>query len=376
VTRIVQVANFFGPRSGGLRTALNALAAGYADAGHEVVQVVPGPAEVVEEQPWGARVVRRGREVPGTGYRVLRGPGVARTLDQLAPDRLEVHDRTTLRGLGRWASARGVPSLTVSHERLDRWLAQWLPPTLPLGRMADRANAATAASFDAVVCTTAWAAEEFERLGVGNLVRVPLGVDLELFSPRVTDSQLRGELAEPHEQLLVMASRLSREKCPQLAVAAAERLAADGVPVRLAVAGDGPLRRSLTRRAQDLPVTFLGFVPGRGAMARLLATADVVVAPGPVETFGLAALEALASGTPVVASVHSALGEVLGPDAPLAGATGADFARAVRAVLERAPAERRPAARRRAEQFPWSATVEGFLAVHRLQPARATRGAA
>jgi alpha-1,6-mannosyltransferase len=67
---------------------------------------------------------------------------------------------------------------------------------------------------------------------------------------------------------------------------------------------------------------------------------------------------------------------VLGPDAPLAGATGADFARAVRAVLERAPAERRPAARRRAEQFPWSATVEGFLAVHRLQPARATRGAA
>jgi len=40
--RIVQLANFYGPRSGGLRTALNALGAGYAARGHEVVLVVPG----------------------------------------------------------------------------------------------------------------------------------------------------------------------------------------------------------------------------------------------------------------------------------------------------------------------------------------------
>ncbi|MET0197687.1 MAG: alpha-(1-2)-phosphatidylinositol mannosyltransferase, partial [Rhodococcus fascians] len=40
--RIVQLANFYGPRSGGLRTAVDQLGAGYTAAGHEVILVVPG----------------------------------------------------------------------------------------------------------------------------------------------------------------------------------------------------------------------------------------------------------------------------------------------------------------------------------------------
>ena len=50
----------------------------------------------------------------------------------------------------------------------------------------------------------------------------------------------------------------------------------------------------------------------RESLAKLLAAADVVIAPGPAETFGLSALEALASGTPVVVSSRSALPEVVG----------------------------------------------------------------
>src|SRR3712207_7820352 len=52
---------------------------------------------------------------------------------------------------------------------------------------------------------------------------------------------------------------------------------------------------------------FAGHIADRSAVAALLASADVVVAPGPVETFGLAALEALACGTPVVVDQASAL---------------------------------------------------------------------
>ena len=66
---------------------------------------------------------------------------------------------------------------------------------------------------------------------------------------------------------------------------------------------------------------------------RELGAADVVLAPGPVETFGLAALEALACGTPVVVSGSGALPEVIGG----AGVTvtGEDFAGGVLSVLER-----------------------------------------
>lgn len=79
------------------------------------------------------------------------------------------------------------------------------------------------------------------------------------------------------------------------------------------MAGDGPYRRRLERLARRLPITFLGFLHRRLDVARLLASADVVVAPGPHETFGLAALEALACGTPVVASRSSTLADLVEP---------------------------------------------------------------
>lgn len=373
MTRIVQVANFVTPSSGGLRTALRHLAEGYASAGHEVVQVVPGPRDRTEQTPWGHRVELRAPEVPGTGYRLHVEPArVQRTLAALEPDRLEVHDRTTLRSLGLWAQRRGVPSVVVSHERLDRWLRQWLPARLPLDRMADRSNSALAGRFDNVVCTTDWAAAEFTRLGV-TVRRVPLGVDLDGFTP---DRTARPWLAGEREVLLVTASRLSAEKRPDLAVGAAAELLRRGHRVRLVVAGTGPLRSSLERQARGLPVVFAGYVEGRESMARLLGAADVVVAPGPIETFGLAALEALACGTPVVANVHSALPAVLGPAGRGSASTPRCFADAVESLLAVDERLRRRTARQRAEQFPWTATVQGFLDVHRLAGAPATGASA
>jgi len=359
MTHVVQLANFVTPASGGLRIALGHLAQGYARAGHEVTQVVPGPCDRIEDHAWGRQVQLRAPVLPGTGYRVLTDlRRVTAILTSLRPDRVEVHDRTTLRGVGRWARAAGVPSLVVSHERLDRWLRQWSSPRLPLDRIADRSNTTLAESFDAVVCTTAWAEQEFARLATGHVRRVPLGVDLLAFRPPASRAPAAG-------LTLVMASRLSKEKRPDLAVHAVAELARRGHLARLAVAGDGPWRTRL--QAQSGPeVEWLGHVRDRGAMADLLGSADVVLAPGPVETFGLAALEALACGTPVVANVHSALPEVLGTAGRVSASTPRSFADAVECLLLDPPEERRRRARARAELFPWSATVEGFLRAHGL----------
>ena len=197
--RIVQVANFVTPTSGGLRTAMGHLAQGYAGSGHEVVQVVPGDADGECRTSWGTRVTLRAPRLGATGYRVLADlPAVRRAVGRHAPDALEVHDRTTLRGLGGWARARGVPSLVVSHERLDRWLAQWLPGRRWLTVLADRSNTRLAEGFDAVVCTTPWAAEEFARLGTPRLEVIPLAVDLSTFpgrtQPRAAGADGRGRV--------------------------------------------------------------------------------------------------------------------------------------------------------------------------------------
>jgi alpha-1,6-mannosyltransferase len=377
VSRIVQAANMVSPTSGGIRTTMRHLAEGYAAAGHEVVQVIPGSRHRVEHAPFGRIVTVRAPRVPGTGYRIIAEPWrVTELLGALRPDVLEVSDRTTLRGLGSWARRHDVRSMVVSHERLDQVTRQWLPATarcvLPVQRFTDHSNAALAASFDSVLCTTQWAAEEFVRLGVDNLHRVPLGVDLAGFHPLRRRPVLRGDLGvRPGEVLLAHVSRLSPEKRNDLAIATLRELLRRGIRARLVIAGDGQSRASLERCAKGLPVTFLGFVDERGAVASLLATADVVLAPGPVETFGLAALEALASGTPVVAHRSSALPELLTPacGAAMAG-SGWTMADGVERILALDPIDRRLAARARAEEFPWSAAVDGFLHVHGLETDR------
>lgn len=369
--KIVRLANFVTARSGGLRTALRELGAGYLAAGHSPVLIVPGARYGDVETEQGRVITLPGPEVPRMGgYRVLLDRRrVADTLARLRPDHLEVSDRTTLRWTGGWARRHGVPSMMVSHESLDGLLRLFGGGN---GRLADLLNARSAAGFDRIVCTTGWAAAEFERIGVRDVARVPLGVDLELFSPGRRDPALRRRWAAPGDALLVHCGRLSAEKQPRRSLAALAEVCAAGVPAVLVVAGGGPLRPALQAEAAErgLPVRFVGHLRDRAELAALLATADVALAPGPIETFGLAALEALASGTPVVASASSALPEVIGA-AGLAAASDASYGAAVRTLLNRP--DRRVAARARAEQFPWSASVAGFLSIVTAGRASASR---
>ncbi|MFF5552857.1 glycosyltransferase [Streptomyces olivaceoviridis] len=372
--RIVRLANFVAPASGGLRTALRELGKGFRAAGHEPVLIVPGERHTDRDTEQGRVITLPGPPLPGSGgYRVLTDRRrVAALLEELAPDRLEVSDRTTLRWTGRWARRARVPAVMVSHETADGVLRTWGLPEHLARRAADSLNTRTAHVYSRVVCTTEFAEREFVRIGARNVVRAPLGVDLMERHPALRDPGLRDRYARGDEALLVMASRLSVEKRPGTALDALEALLRRGRRAVLVVAGDGPLRARLEQHARDrgLPVTFLGHVSDRTALGALQASADVCLAPGPAETFGLAALEAMACGTPVVASASSALPEVIGSAGATAAGGGETFADAVELLLDRAEPERREAARARAECFGWGTAVEAFLAAHDTEALR------
>jgi alpha-1,6-mannosyltransferase len=271
-----------------------------------------------------------------------------------------------------------VPSTVIAHERVDGVLRAFLPlGTRGAEQAADWHNATTAECFDRVVTTTHFAAQEFARLGIPS-DHVPLGVDLEEFQPILHQATAPRSL--PFTEgipLVVLCSRLSREKRPDLAIEMLRVLTQSGRPARLVIAGAGPLVRSLRRRAAGLSVELVGHLADRSAVARLLARADVVIAPGPVETFGLAALEALACGTPIVAASTSAVSELVEGDAGRRAAPEPRaLAAAVLALLAVPEAKRRLAARSRAESYPWSRTTDTMLELHGLKaPATSSPGA-
>lgn len=149
------------------------------------------------------------------------------------------------------------------------------------------------------------------ELGVEQPVRViPNMVDTGRFAPR-GDPELRLRYAHPEERLLVHVSNFRPVKRVEDVIRAFATLDA-GITARLLMIGDGPERPRAVEAAHELGVAgrvaFLGSFP---RVEDLLAVSDLFLLPSSQEAFGLAALEAMASGVPVVASRAGGLPEVV-----------------------------------------------------------------
>ena len=369
--RIVHIANFYGPSSGGIKTTLHELGRGYLKYGHEFIYIVPGPRYIKEQTPFGLKISLPSFTLPASGgYQIIRSnKQLLNLLEFLNPDRIEVSDRFTLLKVGRWAKQHKVASLVFSHETLNGLVKKYAPliPVSMRNKFVNWHNRKLAASFDTVIATTDFAAAEFVRIKTTNLRKVALGVDLIGFNPENRDHKLRKELLKGAEYLLVHCGRMSPEKEPARSVQAVSELVKAGVNVRLIIVGGGPLWNKIRQQSLGLPIEMLGYVASREKVASYLAAADIAIAPGPLETFCLSALESLASGTPVVASKSSAVGEILNinsikPAGAVASDNGAEFAIAIRQLLNKG--RLRKVAREQAEKFSWANTVDAMLDVH------------
>lgn len=358
--RIAQLANFVGPVSGGMRQAIDRLGAGYVAAGHERILVVPGEYDSTIDTPEGVIVTVASPHLPNSAYRMIAQPWRALiALDRFRPTTVEVSDKWTLSPVGSWARHRDIGSVLFSHERLDAMLGLWLRRQFGVETAVGALNRRLAQGFDTVVVTSQYAADEFANTPA-RLAKVPLGVDLKTFTPD------RGKPPDDGLLKLCYVGRLSREKSPHLAVAAAVEIHERGIPMRMDVYGVGPHRGELEQLAGNAPVVFHGFVSGREEVARAYTRSDISLSVCPAETFGLAVLEALASGTPVVTSDRGGARELVDEtcgawDRP----DSVHIADAIERLAARRRAAVRAAARARAEQYDWSRSVALMLEVHR-----------
>jgi N-acetyl-alpha-D-glucosaminyl L-malate synthase BshA len=135
-------------------------------------------------------------------------------------------------------------------------------------------------------------------------------VDGEEFQPRI-DPSIRERLAPNGERILMHVSNFRKVKNLP-AVVDVFCGVCDEIPSRLVLIGDGPELEMVERTAAERGITDrIVFLGDQEYIAGLLPVADVFLLPSEHESFGLAALEAMACGVPVVGSRIGGLPEVI-----------------------------------------------------------------
>jgi alpha-1,6-mannosyltransferase len=164
----------------------------------------------------------------------------------------------------------------------------------------------------ATLAPSDFVAGELEREGVERIRRVTLGVDLESFHPRrrAYASDTRRLLGLPSGPVALFVGRIAREKELDLLLSSWPEIQRR-TGTRLVLVGDGPSRQRLQRQAGSERFIWLPFEGDRERLADLMAAVDLYVAPCSLETFGLSALEALASGTPVLTADRGGVAETV-----------------------------------------------------------------
>ena len=209
----------------------------------------------------------------------------------------------------------------------------------------------------------------------GSVRVVPYGIDADRWgASEETRSRLRASLnLQEGEVAITISARLVPGKGHALLLDALAEALRRTPGLRLFIAGEGPLRPELERRAQGLPpgaVQFMGFLDD---VRHLFQASDIVATPTLPqlgEGFGLAALEAMAAGVPVVATEVGALPEVIAHGQTGILVSPEDSSALASAIVQLAshPDQRRAMgreARRHALRFSIESMVERTLAVYR-----------
>ncbi len=311
--KVALLSDCYLPRLGGIEVQVHDLAARLQQRGHEVsvFTATPGPqgqragvVDRVDGVPVHRLALRLPFELP---VNPLAPPELRRRLLHGGYDVAHVHMGVVSPfavDAARVTTAMGLPTTMTWHCMLGA-----LEPALRVagyvGRWAERGVAMNAVSRVA-------AAPLQRIIGPAGQVRVlPNGIDVARWAAPTGAPARR---ADDGIQM-VSAMRLAGRKRPLQLLRVVRRvreLAGAAVPLHLDVLGEGPQRGRLERYVARNGLGSVVALPGRVARQELpgrYAAADMYIAPGRLESFGIAALEARTAGLPVVGRAGSGIEE-------------------------------------------------------------------
>jgi phosphatidylinositol alpha 1,6-mannosyltransferase len=224
-------------------------------------------------------------------------PGTSSRLKEFAPDLVHLVSPTPMAVWAqRWAKRSRIPSVASFHTHFVSYLRYYRLPALEpvgwrlLGRFYRRC--------ERVYAPTRRIIEELKLHGISNTELWSRGIDLRRFGPAFRNPALRASVAADEQvPILLLVSRLVREKDLLDLIPMTRILERRGISFRLVIVGDGPLRGELEQALPD--AVFVGHREGE-ELSQWYASSDLFVFPSTTETFGNVVAEAQASGLPTI----------------------------------------------------------------------------
>jgi glycosyltransferase involved in cell wall biosynthesis len=367
--RVAQVTSYFAPHVGGVETHVRELSRALADRGVDVTVICAdtegaGPRDRLHD----VDVVR---VAPRATW--LKSPSMPAVAEAIAAGKFDLVHSHSPPPIAAWRASRAARRARVPHV-----LTFHCDPEIPVafgGLIADAwrltYGRATLRRTDRLISTTHSYASTSRTLWNYDTAVIPNGVDSEAFRPASADDPRIDLPGQPGFRVLAV-GRLVQHKGIEQLIDAVGLLPA---PAHLIVVGNGDMRAQFEERARRSSasdrITFMGHVP-QDRLPAVYRACDVFALPSVsrLEAFGIVALEAMASGLPVVASDMPGVREIVtdgmeghlaNPLDPLAFAARIDSL--LRRPLRRARFGRNGRAKV-VERFTWDAVAGRVLALY------------
>jgi glycosyltransferase involved in cell wall biosynthesis len=325
---ILMLSDVYFPRVNGVSTSIATTRRTLHELGHATTLVAPVyPGDARDEHAEGNALLRvAARRVPfDPEDRLMRRGCLRRVAARLDPrdfDVIHIHTPFIAHRLGvRLGREWGIPVVETYHTFFEEYLHHYLPilPARLARAAARRISRGLQAGVQGFVVPSTAILAALRNYGMDIPMRVvPTGLDLEEFTPGDRAAFCRLHDIDPERRVLVYVGRVAFEKNIDLLLEVLAQVRKRIPDVLLIIAGDGPAKAPLERRARHMGlqgnVLFIGYLERGQALWDCFAAGDAFVFASRTETQGLVLLEALALGVPVVAYAELGARDVLVPD--------------------------------------------------------------
>lgn len=315
--KVLDINNLYSPTGGGIRVYHNEKLKWCRSNNIENLLLFPASSNIQLEN--GAVRGIKSPKLGKSGYNFfINGKVLRETIKKFNPDIIELGSGIVVPGMvkksiqnipsfayfhSNWTETLPMSMFGISNRRLTTLFRKFSNPIMRRGYLP----------LASVFAGSDYSLNKLKQAGLSNLSKIPLGVDTTVFHPRKRSESLRTSLGVQNgEKLILYMGRLAPEKGIHVFLKCCELLFKDkGIVV--AIAGSGHYTRQVEELTVRYPrrLKFLNKVHSREETATLMASADIYVSSGPLETFSLTTLESLSCGTAVAACDKAAAAELV-----------------------------------------------------------------